>query len=58
MIQIEFDSLKFLDETEKFVEMITGLKHQFINAGWSELIAEGMALEMFSLAVKLQESKK
>jgi hypothetical protein len=39
--------LESMGESQKAVAALTGMKQQFINAGWSEPVAEQMVVEIF-----------
>ncbi|MFC5930915.1 hypothetical protein D6T64_12035 [Cryobacterium melibiosiphilum] len=40
--------MKVIDEAASPVAVMTGIKNQYVNAGWSNLGAEAMVLEMFT----------
>ncbi len=41
------EPLEMLDNTAMFIESMTGIKAQFVAAGWRDYTAELMCVEMF-----------
>lgn len=48
--------MKSLEESANIVAMFSGIKRQFMDAGWSEPMAEAMTVEMLRAASKAYES--
>ena len=44
------DQFEFIEKSQKFVSALTGVKQQFIDAGWSEPAAERAAISMIDAA--------
>jgi hypothetical protein len=44
------DLLKVLEGTENYVALVTGLKQQFLDCGWSNEGAETLAIQMLNSA--------
>ena len=47
------DLLKALEVTENYVALVTGLKQQFLDCGWSNDGAETLAIQMLATANRL-----
>jgi len=45
------DFLKVLEGTENYVALVTGLKQQFLDCGWSNEGAETLAIQMLNSAI-------
>lgn len=43
---MDFDPMEMADQMKKLVEVWTGLKAQFVEAGWEAVNAEQMCLEI------------
>ncbi len=41
------EAMEVLEGSKKSVELFTGVKNQFISAGWDERVAEQMVLQVF-----------